>query len=74
MNNTATFRSYIGLRIFRRRQKMGLPLPFAAYILAVPVDELKAYECGTKEIYPEMLLKLSKLLRTSISYYTEGLN
>lgn len=74
MNNITAFRSYIGLRIFRRRQKMGLPLSFDAYVLAVPIEELKAYEYGTKEIYPEMLLKLSKLLHTSISYYTEGLN
>ena len=53
---------------------MGLPLPVAAFVLAVPIEELKAYEYGTKEIYPEMLLKLSILLHTSISYYTEGFN
>ncbi len=74
MNNVAEFRIYVGLRIFRRRQIMGLPLPVAAFVLAVPIEELKAYEYGTKEIYPEMLLKLSILLHTSISYYTEGLN
>lgn len=74
MNNIAVFRSYIGLRIFRRRQTMGLPLSFAACVLSVPIEELKAYEYGTKEIYPEMLLKLSILLHTSISYYTEGFN
>lgn len=52
---------------------MGLPLPIAACALSVSEDELKAYEYGTKEIYPEMLFKLSILLQTSIGYYTEGL-
>lgn len=35
MNNVAEFRIYVGLRIFRRRQIMGLPLPVAAFVLQI---------------------------------------
>ncbi len=71
MDNFRVYR-HIGTQLQKRRKELGLSLSAAANILNMNVDELMAYEYGTKEMYSDVLLRLSRELNTDIDYYFRG--
>jgi transcriptional regulator with XRE-family HTH domain len=65
---------YVGTRLKKRRQELGVTQEELGNLISLTFQQIQKYERGFNRISSSKLFEISKVLKTDVSYFFNGLD